>query len=158
MDICDSMDRWSQPGNGYGDRLADVRDWVKEESDEWGIDKPSVQVGAVPDEDGNRHYAGYDPETNTITIDPELLREPDLHPPDEVYNSVAHEMGHAMQHQYYVDDIDEEMDKDERERDADDFADAYSDYWDDQCNDSDDAESVPGNDFGDWNLPEEINA
>lgn len=155
MGICDSMDRWNSKDYGYGDRLQDVRDWVKSEADSWGFEKPSLVAQAVPDEEGQRHYASYDPDTNTINVDPELFNRPDLHPPEEVYNSIAHEMRHAMQHQFYGDEIDENMDKGEREQDAKDFADAYSDYWKDECGADDDADSVPGGNLGDFNLPPE---
>ena len=69
MDICGVLDEWnSMP---YGERLQAVRDWVKEQSESWGLDKPSVVAGKAVDAEGNEHYAMYDRDTDTITIDPE---------------------------------------------------------------------------------------
>jgi hypothetical protein len=147
MGICDSFNNWSTPGYGYGDRLQDVRDWVRDEAASWGIDEPNVVVGKSIDENGEEHWASYDPDTNTITIDPALFNDPEQFSGEDVFNSVAHEFEHAMQWQYG-----DGMDSGEREADAKDFADAYSEAWAEECTEPDDSESSPGNETGDWNL------
>lgn len=149
------LDQWK--GMSYGERLQAVRDYVRDQAESWGADRPSVVVGKAVDEDGNEHYAMYDRDLDTITIDPELLRDPDLHPGEEVLNSVTHEFRHAMQDQFDEESEEEEdfMEGEERESDADDFADAYSEYLEDECGEPDPTESVPGSDVGDWSLPAE---
>jgi hypothetical protein len=157
MNICDALDTWDDRGQGYGDRLQAVRDWVKAEAEEWGMDPPSVVVGKSVDAEGKEHWASYNAETDTITMDPELFRQPDIHDASDVFNSAAHELRHAMQDQYDEqdeDDSEEDMGKDDREQDADDFADAYEALWDSECGDPE-SESAPGEGLGDWNLPAE---
>ena len=165
MGICDDMKRYKDPKSGYGDRLQDIRDWVKSESAAWGMNSPSVLVGNTTDADGDTHWALYNAATDQITINPDLLNNPDAHDPEDVYNSVAHELRHAMQDQYDEGrvasgedddpnrDDEDEMDADDRQQDAEDFADAYQDMWDSECSD-DEPESAPdGGGLGDWNLP-----
>lgn len=165
MDICDTLDRWDDMS--YGDRLQAMRDYVRDEAESWGMDAPSVQAGRAVDEEGNEHWAQYDNETDTITVDPRVIRgETEGADGAGVFDSLSHEMRHAMQDQY-EDDVDTEeggedafedpnwMDDDERQEDAEDFADAMSDYLEDECEDED-SESAPGSGGpGDWNLPPE---
>ena len=149
------LDEWNTMS--YGERLQAVRDYVGEQARSWGADRPSVVVGKAVDEEGNEHYAMYNRDTDEITIDPELLREPGLHPGEEVLNSVTHEFRHAMQDQFDEESEEEEdfLEGEDRESDADDFANAYSDYLEDECGEADPTESVPGSEISDWNLPAE---
>ncbi len=156
MGICDELKNWDAPGQGYADRLQAIRDWISEESEEWGVEKPSVVVGKSVDENGDEHWSSYDRDTNTITMDPDLFRDTDTYSSTDVYNSAAHEFRHAMQDQYDEldeDDSEEDMSSEDREQDADDFAETYESMWEGECGDGEN-DSAPGDDLGDWELDE----
>lgn len=156
MGICDDLKNWNSKDWGYGDRLQAVRDWIKQESEEWGIEKPSVQVGVPADEHGASHWASYNKDEDIITMHPDLFKYPDQYSSEDVFNSAAHELRHAMQDQY--DELDEnneepDMEAEDREQDADDFAETYQSMWEKECGNPDN-ESAPGDDLPDWELDE----
>jgi hypothetical protein len=148
MSICDALELW-ELGNA-DERAEAVRDWIAGEASSWGMDTPNFELGKSIDADGNEHWSSYNRDTDTIKMDPALFDNPDDYPAEDVINSAAHEFRHAMQDQYGDDEIFNAQG--EREADAKDFANAYSDYLEDEC-DSEDFESAPASDPGDWNLP-----
>lgn len=154
MSICDPLENWKN--YEYFDRIGAIRDWVKEEAESWGIEPPTVvfQASTETTDAGEEldHYGSYDPESNTISIDPRLVRDDETYDPEDSFDTAAHELRHAMQAQYYGDEYDT-MDEDELQEDAVDFADSYSEEWTDECEEEVDAESAPGRNYGDWNLP-----
>lgn len=164
MNPCSAKDAWSRLDSDS--RFDAVKEYAQEMAGDWGVEPPEVQRGICEDEDGNRHLAQYDPDTNTITIDPDLFRDGTGYNWRDPYREAMHELGHEMQHAWDDEGGGEDGGSAVSEEGANDFADAMMDGIDAECDgpepdspadDGQDGGSDPGGGGGDggWTLAPE---
>jgi len=154
MGICDAMEGWDDLSPE--DRFEQMKDWVQEYAQEWGMNPPDVVNGDAPPGSAGTGPAGYDPSSNTIYLGDAFFSDDSAFSAEDVTGEAAHELRHAMQWQYYGEDTPYAMPRVPREADAQAFGDAIRDYAKDECDDGQDsAPEDAGGDDGAWALGEE---
>ncbi len=149
--MCDKLDNWEHmiPNN----KLDAIQDFVAHIADDYNVPVPEVKSG-VPDfpetpEDDSQKAGAYDPNTNTLYINENLIQDPDS---NEAMHEAAHEFGHELFDQYVRDENTEEGDSEDY---ATYYADGLQDAMEDYCNNPPPPQSPgqPDEGPGDWNLP-----
>jgi Zn-dependent peptidase ImmA (M78 family) len=149
--MCDKIENWDHmtPDN----KLDAVQDLVAHMADDYDVPVPEV-VSGVPDfpetpEDDSEKAAAYDPDSNTIYINDNLINDKD---PNEALNEAAHEFGHELFDQFWRDENTQPGDSEDY---ADMYKDALRDELDDYCDNPPPPQSPgdPDDGMGDWNLP-----
>lgn len=153
MSICDALEGWDDASPE--DRFEQMKEWAQEFAEEWGLDPPNVVNENAVNANGDSSLAGYDPDSNTIYLGPDLFGGE--YSPEFVTGEAAHETRHAMQWQYYGEWTPYEMPRSAREADAQDFGDSVRDYAEDECDDGSDSEpeDPDADEDEDWELVEE---
>lgn len=139
------------------DKLSDdehaemIEDWMEGLLADWGLEEVSIEFGK-----STEGTAGdYDPNSNTITLDPQMLGGD----PMDWFEVAAHEVGHAIQQDNLGDQLrNQNPNPDDpyttSQVDANEFAAAVLEDVTGDCMDPDsESASNPNAPKGDWNLP-----
>ena len=141
----------------HWDKLSDdehaemIGDWMKGLLADWGLEGVSIEFGETTEGESGE----YNPDTNTITLDPELLGGD----PEYWMYVAAHEVGHAIQEDNLGDQLrNRNPNPDDpyttEQVDAIEFAAAVMEDVAGDCLDPDsESASNPEAPKGDWNLP-----
>ena len=149
--MCDKRDNWEHmiPAN----KVDAIQDFVAHMADDYDVPVPEV-VSGVPDfpntpEDDSQKAAAYDPDTNTLYINENVIRDSD---PDQAMHEAGHEFAHELFDEYIRDENTQEGDSEDY---ADQYADQMQDEMEDYCDNPPPPQSPgePDDDLGDWNLP-----
>jgi Zn-dependent peptidase ImmA (M78 family) len=151
MGMCDKIDNWEHmtPDN----KVDAVQDLVAHMAEDYDVPVPQV-VSGIPDfpqtpEDDSQKSAAYDPETNTLYINENIIAE---HDANHALDEAAHEFGHELFDQNF-------RDENTQPGESEDYADAYKeqlrDEIDDYCDNPPPPQSPgdPDEGLGDWNVP-----
>ena len=149
--MCDALDNWNHMTSD--NKLEALQDLLANMANDYDVPVPEV-VSGVPDfpqtpEDDSNKAAAFDPDTNTIYINENLVNAGD---PKEALDEAAHEFGHELFNENFAD---ENTQPGESEAYADANASQLLDEMNDYCNDPPPPQSPgdPDAGVGDWNLP-----
>ena len=151
MSMCDKLDSWEHmtPDN----KLDAIQDFVAHMADDYGVPVPQV-VSGVPDfpqtpEDDSQKAGAYDPDSNTLYINENLIHDPDS-------DAAMHEAGHEFAHELFDENYrDENTPPGDSEAYAQEYADQMKEEMEDYCDNPPPPQSPgqPDSGLGDWNLP-----
>lgn len=143
MSICDEIRRWDSMSPN--ERFTAVRDRLKQAADDWGFgDDVTVVRQPVPGYPNRR--AGYDPDSDTIYLHPDLFKDDREGGWKYAYDSAAHELAHHVQ-----DEVD-----DAYAQEPEDLEDDPDGGHDGEMKSEDDDEHPEGDEDDENGVPEEI--
>ncbi len=126
MSMCDKFENWRM--FSHPNKLDALQEAAIRLAEDYGVPWPEVKSG-VPDfpetpEDDSQKAAAYDPDTDTIYINENLINDPD---PQQALHELGHEFAHEMHKEGW-------FDEDHPDGSSEEFADAYGDDYTDEMN------------------------
>ena len=124
MSMCDKFERWQMYSEH--NKLDALQEAAVRMADDYDVPWPEVKSGVpnFPDtpENDSLKSGAYDPDTNTIYINENLVKDPD-------HSKALDELGHEFAHELYREDW---IDEDHPDGSSEEFADAYADDFSDE--------------------------
>jgi hypothetical protein len=94
LSICDDIKNWEDMSSN--ERFMAVRDWVKGSASGWGFGD-DVKVRREPPPGHPERRGGYNPDTDTIYLHPDLFKDDREDGWKYAYDTAAHESAHHVQ-------------------------------------------------------------